>query len=280
MSELFNLSGQVAVVTGSTKGIGLGIASRLAEHGAHVVISSRRQAECDAVAAEINGRHGEGRALAQAADLADPESLDRLIATAVAWRGRLDVLVLNAAKADVLGSAAVTSADDFSAMLTVNVVNNAHLAQAALPHLRARGGSAIFISSVSGTGSSASVAAYGVCKRALLQMVDNLALEWAPHGIRVNAIAPGYTVSEATRPLWSNPRAREDLDASIPLGRLGEPDEVAGCAVFLAGPGGAYVTGQTNVVDGGLTLRGAGQRQAKRPDFKAILTPGQAAPSG
>jgi len=273
MSELFDLSGQVAVVTGATKGIGLGIARRLAGQGAHVVISSRRQSDCEAVATEINSRYGEGRALAQAADLADLESLDRLIAATVAWRGRLDVLVLNAAKTDVLGSAAVTAANDFSAMLTVNVVNNSHLAHAALPHLSTRGGAVIFISSVSGTGPSANVAAYGVCKRALLQVVDNLALEWAPHGIRVNAIAPGYVVSEATRPLWSNPQVREGLDAAIPLARLGEPDDVAACAVFLAGPGGAYVTGQTIVVDGGLTLRGAGQRQAARPDFKAIMTP-------
>jgi NAD(P)-dependent dehydrogenase (short-subunit alcohol dehydrogenase family) len=272
MSELFDLSGQVAVVTGSSKGIGLAIAGRLAEHGAHVVISSRRQSDCDAVASEIDGRYGAGRALAQAADLADLASLDRLVAAAAAWRGRLDVLVLNAAKTDVLGSAAVTSADDFSAMLTVNVVNNSHLAHLALPHLRARGGSVIFISSVSGTGSSAGVAAYGVSKRAVLQMVDNLALEWAPDAIRVNAIAPGYTVSDATRPLWSKPKVREGLDASIPLGRLGEADEVAACAVFLAGPGGAYVTGQTIVIDGGLTLRGAGK--AKTPDFKAVMSSG------
>ena len=277
MSELFDLSGQVAVITGSTKGIGLGIASRLAEHGAHVVISSRRQADCDAVAAEINGRYGEGRALAQAADLADVESLDRLVAATVAWRGRLDVLVLNAAKADVLGSAAVTSAEDFSAMLTVNVVNNTHLAHQALPHLKARGGAVIFISSVAGTGASATVAAYSVSKRALLQMMDNLALEWAAHGIRVNAIAPGFTVSEATRPLWSNPNVREELDTSIPLGRLGEADEIAACAVFLAAPGGAYVTGQTIVIDGGLTLRGAG---AKPREYKGTLKSGAEAPPG
>jgi NAD(P)-dependent dehydrogenase (short-subunit alcohol dehydrogenase family) len=103
-------------------------------------------------------------------------------------------------------------------------------------------------------------------------MVDNLALEWAPDAIRVNAIAPGYTVSDATRPLWSKPKVREGLDASIPLGRLGEADEVAACAVFLAGPGGAYVTGQTIVIDGGLTLRGAGK--AKTPDFKAVMSSG------
>lgn len=275
---LFDLSGQVALVTGSTKGIGLGIANRIAEHGAHVVVSSRRQADCDACAAEINRRFGDGRALGQAADLADRDSLDRLVAATIAWRGRLDTLVLNAAKTDVLGSAAITDPDDFSAMLTVNVVNNSHLAHAALAHLAARRGALIFISSVAGTGSSANVAAYGVCKRALLQLMDNLALEWAPHGVRVNAVAPGFTVSESTRPLWSSPDIREGLESSIPLGRLGEPDDIAACVIFLAGPGGTYVTGQTIVIDGGLTLRGAGQRQESQRDYRTIMTSDEGAP--
>ncbi len=277
---LFDLSGQVALVTGATKGIGLGIVNRLAEHGAYVVVSSRSQAECDARAAEINARFGDDRALGQVADLADRDSLDRLVAATVAWRGRLDTLVLNAAKTDVLGSAAVTDPDDFSAMLTINVVNNSHLAHAALAHLAARRGALIFISSVAGTGSSANVAAYGVSKRAGLQLMDNLALEWAPLSVRVNAVAPGFTVSESTRPLWSSPDIRHGLESSIPLGRLGEPDDIAACVVFLAGPGGTYVTGQIIVVDGGLTLRGAGQRQEGQRDYKALVASGEEAPAG
>jgi NAD(P)-dependent dehydrogenase (short-subunit alcohol dehydrogenase family) len=257
MGKLFDLSGQVAIVTGSTRGIGLATALRLAEHGARVVVSSRSQSDCDALARDIGKR-----ALAIACDLNDRESLQALIESAVAAFGGLDTLVLNAARRDIAGPSAATKPDDFSAMLTANVVNNAELAHAALPHMVTRGGGAIIVvSSTSGVGPGPSAAAYSTCKRALLQLVDNWALEWASHKIRVNAIAPGLTVTDATRLVWENPGLRAAISADIPLGRLAEADDVAACALFLASRGGAFVTGQTIVVDGGRTL-GRSQRGA------------------
>jgi NAD(P)-dependent dehydrogenase (short-subunit alcohol dehydrogenase family) len=261
MTGLFDLTGKVAIITGSTKGIGLGIARRFAEHGARVVVSSRRQEDCEAVAREINDAMGGEVALPLAGDLADPASLERLANGTVAKWGTIDTLVLNAAKADIVGLEAETSPEDFSEMLTVNVVNNFRLANAVRPHMQARGGSVLFISSIAGTGPSLAAAVYGVCKRALLQLVDNLALEWCDDNIRVNAIAPGLTVSEATRPLWNNPQVRSGLSDGIPLGRFGEADDIAACAIYLASDGGAYVTGQTFVIDGGMTLRGAANRK-------------------
>jgi len=260
MASLFDLTGKVAIVTGSTKGIGLGIAARFAEHGARVAISSRRQADCEAVARTLNERQGREIALPVAADLADPASLEQLVAATVDRWGALDALVLNAAKADVQGLEADTPPDVFAEMLTVNIVNNFRLANAAFPHLRVQGGSVTFITSIAATGPSLAAAAYGIAKRGLHQLVDNLALEWGDHGIRVNAIAPGVTVSENTRILWQNEQVRTALSAATPLGRMGEPDDVAACAVYLASQGGAFVTGQTIVVDGGMTLRGAATR--------------------
>jgi len=269
MPQLFDLTGKVAVVTGSTKGIGLGVARRFAEHGARVVISGRSQPDCERIAAEINRDAGREAAIGQAGDLADVASLQSLVTTAVDRFGGLDVLVMNAAKADVQGRADQTSTADFQAMLNANVVNNTALALAAHPHLQARGGgSVILISSIAATGPSPTVAAYSVCKRALLQLADNLAVEWGRQNIRVNVLAPGITVSDNTRPLWENPQLKAALTADIPLGRFGEADDIAAACVWLASPGGAFVTGQTIVVDGGSTMRGADKPPV---DFKAAF---------
>jgi len=268
VSSLFDLTGKVAIVTGSTKGIGQGIARRLAEHGANVMVSSRSQADCDAVAADISRECGRDAAVGQAFDLHDLDSVKRLVEVTVRRFGGLDVVVLNAAKTDILGFANDTTPADFQAMLNANIVNNTELALAAHPHFLDRGGGAlIFIASISGTGSSVSTSAYSVCKRALFQLVDNFAVEWGPQKIRVNAVAPGLTISEDTRAFWQNPDTKAAFGAAIPMGRWAEPDDMAAACVWLASPGGAMVTGQTVVIDGGLTMRGANQQAA---DFKAL----------
>ncbi|MBV9996151.1 MAG: SDR family oxidoreductase [Caulobacteraceae bacterium] len=268
MSSLFDLTGKVAIVTGSTKGIGAGIARRFVEHGAKVVITSRSQADCEATAGALNQELGREATLGQASDLSDRDSLKRLVETAVRRFGGLDILVLNAAKTDVLGTAGQTPAADFLAMLGANVVNNTELALAAHPHLLERGGgSVIFIGSVAGTGASATVSAYSVCKRALMQVVDNLALEWGRQNIRVNAVVPGLTMTEDTRRFWEAPQVNAAFVARIPLGRWVQPDEIAAACLWLATDGGAAVTAQKIVVDGGLTIRGASEPPA---DFKAL----------
>jgi len=271
MSNLFSLEGKVALVTGSTKGIGLGVAERFVEQGARVVISSRRGGDCDAVAAQLNQRAGDKVAVAAPADLSDAAALPGMVEAAAAAWGGLDAVVLNAAKMDVLGTLEQTKPQDFVAMLTANVVNNSILAQAAYPHLMARGGGSVtVIGSIAATGPSPTTSAYSVSKRALLQLVDNLAIAWGAARIRVNAISPGITVSDNTRPLWEPEKVRAGLIAGIPLGRLGEADDIAACALLLASRGGEWITGQNIVIDGGATLRGAGRPAM---DFKMELEP-------
>jgi len=264
----FDLTGKTAIVTGSTKGIGLGIARLLASSGARVAITSRSAADCERVAAEINQAEGRDAAFGQASDLADAASLKRLVEAAADRFGGLDTLIMNAARTDIQGVASQTRAADFQAMLTANVVNNTELALAAHPHFVARGGGAlILIGSVAGTGASPTTSAYAICKRALLQLAANLAVEWGRQNIRVNVIAPGITRSEDTRFLWRDPRIKAAVEQRIPIGRFGEPDDIAGACLWLASPLGSFVTGQTIVIDGGMTLRGAGDPPM---DFKAM----------
>jgi len=269
--NLFDLSNQVAIVTGSTKGIGLGIARQLAEHGARVVISSRKQAECDHVAKELNAAFGKHVALGISSDMADVPSLERLVKQTVEAFGRLDTLVCNAAKLDVAGSEAQTSPDDFAEVLVVNVRNTFLLAQQALPHLQKRGGSVILLLSNAVTGPTFVAAAYAISKRALVQLMENLAIEWSPYKIRVNSIAPGLVRSEASRMLWEDPKVLSAMEESIPLGRIGEPEDIGACAVYLAARASAHVTGQSILVDGGGTLIGPGEGQRMRDVFKTLI---------
>lgn len=268
--QAFDLTGKVSIVTGSTKGIGLGVARLLARHGAQVAITSRSPSDCQQVADEINEAEGRQAAFGQASDLTDLPSLQQLVETTVSRFGGLDTLILNAAKTNIQGRASQTSAADFQAMLNANVVNNTELALAAHPHLVARGGgSVILIGSIAGTGPSPTVSAYSACKRALLQVMENLAVEWSRQKIRVNAVAPGLTISEDTRQFWENPNVNAAFVARIPLGRWMQADDIAAACLWLASPAGSGVTGQTVVIDGGLTMRGAGEAQT---DFKDLKT--------
>jgi NAD(P)-dependent dehydrogenase (short-subunit alcohol dehydrogenase family) len=256
--NIFDLTGKVAIITGSTKGIGLGIARLFARCGAKLAITSRNQLDCDRVASEINEEQECDAAFGLASDLADAASLKRLVEATASRFGGLDILVMNAANTTIQGRASQTSAADFQAMLNANVVNNTELVLAAHSHLLARrGGSVILIGSIAGTGPSATTSAYSICKRALLQLADNLAIEWGRQNIRVNVVAPGVTKSEDTRFLWDNPQVKAAIEQRIPLGRFGEPEDIAAACLWLASPLGAYVTGQTIVIDGGMTMRGA-----------------------
>ena len=255
--ELFDLSARIAVVTGSSRGIGRAIAERLAEHGARVVVSSRKEEACQAAAAAINGRFGREAAIAIAANISAKNDLRRLVDETERAFGRLDILVCNAASNPYYGPMAGISDDQFRKILENNVLANHWLMQMAAPGMIARkDGSIIVVSSIGGLKGSQTLGAYGVSKAADFQLARNLADEWGPHNVRVNCIAPGLVRTDFTRALWEDPATLSAVTVSTPLQRIAEPDEIAGAAVFLASRAGSFVTGQTIVVDGGATMSG------------------------
>ncbi len=253
--ELFNLAGKTAIITGSSKGIGLAIAQRLAEHGARVVISSRKAGPCEEAAQAINAKHGEGRAIAIPANIASKDDLQRLVDETNAAFGRIDILVCNAATNPYAGPMAGISDEQFEKILQNNVISNHWLIQMVAPQmLERKDGSIILLSSIGGLRGNALIGAYNVSKAADMQMARNLAVEWGPSNVRVNCIAPGLVQTDFARYLWENPDLLKTVTEPAPLKRIGQPDEIAGAAVFLASPASAYMTGQTLVVDGGVTI--------------------------
>ncbi|ALE15776.1 3-oxoacyl-[acyl-carrier protein] reductase [Altererythrobacter epoxidivorans] len=253
--SLFDLTGKVAIVTGSSKGIGKAIAEELAAQGARVVISSRKQEVCDEVAAAINAEHGEGSAIAIAASISDKAQLADLFARSREQLGPVDILVCNAATNPYYGSMDGIEDDQFRKVLDNNILSNHWLIQLALPDMRERkDGAIIVISSIGGLRGSPTIGAYNVSKAADFQLVRNYAVENGQHGVRVNAIAPGLVKTDFARALWENPKALEMTEARLPMRRIGEPRDIAGAAVYLASPAAKWTTGQMVVVDGGATI--------------------------
>lgn len=251
----FDLSGKVAIITGSSRGIGKASAAELAAHGARVVISSRKQEACDAVAAEINARHGEGRAIAVAANIADKAALQHLVDTTRSAFGRIDVLVCNAASNPYYGPQAGIGDDQFRKILDNNIVSNHWLIQMVAPGMtEQRDGSIIIISSIGGLRGSPVIGAYCISKAADMQLARNLAVEFGPSGVRVNCIAPGLIRTDFARVLWEDPERIAAANTRVPLRRIGEPEEIAGAVVFLAASASRFMTGQTLVIDGGVTI--------------------------
>jgi NAD(P)-dependent dehydrogenase (short-subunit alcohol dehydrogenase family) len=258
MSHMFDLSGKVAIVTGSSRGIGRAIAEGLAHHGAKVVISSRKQDACEEVAKAINDEHGDERAIAIAASISDKDALQALVDETKQRLGTIDILVCNAASNPYYGPMGGITDDQFRKILDNNVIANHWLVQMAAPDMLERGsGSIIIVSSVGGLTSSTVIGAYNISKAADLQLVRNLAAEFGPKGVRVNAIAPGLVRTDFARALWENPEILKRVTSVAALKRIGEPKELAGAAIFLASDASSFVTGQTLIVDGGSTF-GAG----------------------
>ena len=258
-SSLFDLTGKVALVTGSTKGIGRAIATALAEHGAKVVISSRKAEACAAVAADINARTAgtAGGAIALPANIGHKPELDKLVTATRAQLGPIDVLVCNAAVNPFYGSMSELPDEAFDKILGVNIKANHWLIQMVLPDMKARrDGSVIVVSSIGGIKGSTTLGAYCISKAADLQLVRNLALEHGPDNVRVNAISPGLVRTDFARALWENPENLARRTASDPLRRIGEPEEIAGIAVYLASRAGSFTTGQNFIIDGGSTAVG------------------------
>ena len=254
MTALFDLTDRVAVITGSSRGIGRAIADAMADHGARVVISSRKADACEAAAAEINARHPDA-AIAIPANISSKDDLQRLVdETRAAW-GRIDVLVCNAASNPYYGPMAGIADDQFRKILENNVIANHWLIAMAAPEMLERGeGSVIIVSSIGGLTSSTMIGAYNISKAADFQLARNLAAEFGPRGVRVNCIAPGLVRTDFARALWENPDTLKAVTRSTPMRRIGEPHEIAGAAVFLASPASTFVTGQAIVVDGGSTI--------------------------
>lgn len=252
-NKLFDLSGKVAVVTGATKGIGRAIAEAMAAHGAKLVISSRKPERCEATAAAIKAAGGE--AIALPCNVSDLKALEGLVAGSLEKWGRIDILVCNAAVNPHFGPLAEIDEEAYDKIMDTNVKSNLWLCKLAIPQMaERRDGVVILVASIAGFRGYDKLGAYALSKAADMQLARNLAVEWGGHNIRVNCLAPGLVRTDMARALWEDPEASARAVAAYPLGRLGEPEDLAGAAVFLASRAGAWVTGQTIVVDGGVTI--------------------------
>ena len=253
--SLFDLSGKVAVITGSSRGIGRAIAERLAEHGAKTVVSSRKAEACKEVAEAINNKHGKDRAIVVPANISSKDDLKNLVEEADRKFGKIDILVCNAASNPYFGSLGDIEDDQFRKILDNNILSNHWLAQLVSPQMiKRREGSIIIVSSIGGLRGSPVLGAYCISKAADFQLARNLAVEYGPHNVRVNCIAPGLIKTDFARALWEDKARLKAREEQTPLRRIGEPDEVAGAAVFLASAAGSFVTGQNIVIDGGVTI--------------------------
>jgi len=253
MANLFDLSGKSAIVTGSSRGIGKAIAHRLAEHGANVAISSRKADACEAAAAEINDAVGRRAAIAVRANIAVKEALQTLVDETIRAFGKIDICVCNAASNPYFGPMGEISDDQFMKILQNNIVSNHWLINMCAPQMRERkDGAIIIISSIGGLKGSPVIGAYDISKAADMQLARNLAVEFGPDNVRVNTIAPGLVQTDFARALWENPEILKASTSRAALKRIGQPDEIAGMAVFLASKAGAFTTGQTFVIDGGV----------------------------
>jgi NAD(P)-dependent dehydrogenase (short-subunit alcohol dehydrogenase family) len=253
--SLFDLDGKVAVVTGSSRGIGRAIVERMAEHGAKVVVSSRKAEPCQEVADAINAKYGKGRAAAIPANISSKEQLAHLAEETTRVFGQIDVLVCNAASNPHYGPLNTITDEQFTKTLSNNIISNHWLINLVAPQMIARkDGSIIIVSSVGGLRGSAILGAYCVSKAADFQLARNLAIEFGPHNVRINCIAPGLIRTYFAKALWENPENLKRATSRTPLGRIGEPDEIAGAAILLASKAGTFMTGQAIVIDGGNTI--------------------------
>lgn len=253
---LFSLEGKTAIVTGGSRGIGKAIALRMAEAGARIVVSSRKLEACQTVADEIKLSGGEAAAIA--CNISSLSDLQVLVDESRKAFGGIDILVGNAAANPYYGPITEIEESAFDKIIDTNVKSNLWLCKSLLPGMAERGGGAvIFISSIAGITGTDDIGAYGLSKAAESSMARGLAVGWGKHNIRVNCIAPGLVKTDFAKALWDDPEKLKKAEAAYPLGRIGDPDDIAGVAVCLASPAGAFITGQTIVVDGGVTIAGA-----------------------
>lgn len=250
--RLFDLTGQVALVTDSTKGIGRGIAEVLCAQGAVVGVSSRSAADCEAVAAELDRTYGPGRAFAAPADVSDLAALTAMVDQVVALHGRIDILVCNAARLPKMEPFGAVTSEEFLAHYDTNVEKTLRLVQLVAPGMVERGGgSVVLISSRAGIAATPQHLAYSCAKAAMTHLSRNLAAHYAAQGVRINCLAPGLIRSDASRAFLEAP-ASQAFIADVPLRRAGEAYEMGGAVAFLASPAAGYITGAVVPVDGGV----------------------------
>jgi dehydrogenase/reductase SDR family member 4 len=253
MQSLFDLKGKVALVTGSTRGIGKSMAEELARHGARVVISSRKAEACEETRRELEKQGFE--VLAKPCNISRKEELQALVDATLAKWGRIDIAIANAASNPYYGPLTGLPDEAFDKIFLNNVKSDLWLAAMTLPGMAERGGgSFIVVGSIGGIKANTVIGAYGMSKAADHHLVRNLAAEWGPKNVRVNAIAPGLVKTEFARALWEDDKRRSEREQLTPLRRLGEPRDIGGVAVFLASEAAAFITGQVIVADGGVTI--------------------------
>ena len=255
--SIFDLTGKTAIITGSSKGIGRAIAEQMALFGAQVVVSSRKAPACEEVVAGI--KQAGGKAVAIAAHIGDKAALQNLVDSTLKTFGKIDILVCNAAVNPYYGPLSKIGDDAFDRIMDSNIRSNLWLCNMVLPGMAERKeGAVVIVSSIGGLRGSSMLGAYGISKAADMQLARNLAVEWGEHNIRVNAIAPGLVRTDFARALWENKDVLAQTLKQSPLGMIGEPVDIAGTAILLASKAGRFITGQTLVVDGGVTIAGRG----------------------
>lgn len=255
MDRLFDLTGRVALLTGASRGMGLAMATGLAQHGATVVISARKQDQLDAAAAEINETVGAERAIGVACNIGYKDQLQALVAATHDRAGKIDIVVGNAGVNPYYGKTSEIPDEAYDKTMKANVQSNLWLTQLVAPDMVEKGrGSVMFTSSIGAFKPSTMLGTYGMSKLALIGLVRNLAAEFGPKGLRFNAICPGLAKTEFARELWDKPEVEERIRNEIPLRRLGEPEDFAGLAVYLASDASQYMTGQALTVCGGSNM--------------------------
>jgi NAD(P)-dependent dehydrogenase (short-subunit alcohol dehydrogenase family) len=253
MASPFELKGKVAIITGSSRGIGRAAAEAMAELGARVVISSRKAEPCEEVAKGIRAKGGE--AIVIPCNIGRRNEVEALIAQTEKQLGPIDILVCNAAVNPYFGPLAEIPDEAFDKIMSSNVKSNLWLCNLAIPSMAKRGsGAVIIVSSIAALRGSLMLGAYGISKAADLGLTRNLALEWGSRNVRVNCVAPGLIKTDFARALWENPDALAYRNERTPLRRIGTPEEVGGVIAFLASPAAGFITGEVLVVDGGVTI--------------------------
>jgi NAD(P)-dependent dehydrogenase (short-subunit alcohol dehydrogenase family) len=249
---MFDLTGRIALVTGSSRGIGRSMAEGLAEQGARVVISSRKEDVCKQTAAELNQRYGEGSAVAIACNAGYKEQIEALVEQTHSLLGPIDILISNVGVNPFYGPSSEIPDTALDKILSTNIKCNHWLCHLVAKDMVEKNNGSIMITASTGAFTpSLVIGTYHVSKLADIALVRNLALEYGPHGVRVNAICPGVIKTDFSRALWDNPEAQERAETQTPLRRLGEADDLKGVAVFLASDESSYITGQALTVCGG-----------------------------
>lgn len=255
-TALFDLTGKVALLTGASRGMGRAMAQALADHGAKVMISSRKLEPCQAVADEINAKCGQERAFAFACNAGYKAQLQALVDATHERLGPIDILVGNAGVNPYYGTQIDIPDEAWDKTLSTNVKSNLWLVRMVAPDMIAKGSGSIMVTaSVGAFGPSLTLGTYSISKMAVISLVRNLAAELGPKGVRVNAICPGLIRTDFAEALWNNPQAEQRAKEQIPLRRLGEADDLKGLAVFLASGASGYITGQALTICGGSHMR-------------------------